>query len=63
VLLHVGMFKTGTTAIQGALFRARPQLAEHGVLHAGDSRHPMEAVQAFTGLKPLVDNIPPRIEQ
>jgi hypothetical protein len=63
VLLHVGMFKTGTTAIQGALFRARSQLAQHGVLHAGDSRHPMEAVQAFTGLKPLVGNIPPRIER
>jgi hypothetical protein len=63
VLLHVGMFKTGTTAIQGALFRARPQLAAHGVLHAGDTRHPMEAVQAFIGLKPLVGNIPPRLER
>jgi hypothetical protein len=63
VLLHVGMFKTGTTAIQGALFRARPQLAAHGVLHAGDTRNPMEAVQAFTGLKPLVGNAPPRIKR
>jgi hypothetical protein len=62
VLLHVGMFKTGTTAIQGALFRARPQLAEHGVLHAGETRNPMQAVLAFRGQqmpgKPL-----PRPEQ
>jgi hypothetical protein len=63
VLLHIGTFKTGTTAIQGALFHARPQLAENGVLHAGVSPQPMEAVQAFTGRKPLVGNVPPRIER
>jgi hypothetical protein len=51
VLLHIGMYKTGTTAIQGALFQARPHLAEHGVLHAGMSRHPASAVLAFTGRK------------
>jgi hypothetical protein len=54
VLLHVGPHKTGTTAIQGALFRARPQLLEHGVLHAGRKRHPMQAVRALRGLPPPV---------
>jgi hypothetical protein len=62
VLLHVGMFKTGTTAIQGALFRARPQLAEHGVLHAGETRNPMQAVLAFRG-QVLPGKPPPRPEQ
>jgi len=37
VLLHIGTFKTGTTAIQGALYQARPELGQHGVLHAGPS--------------------------
>jgi hypothetical protein len=49
VLLHIGMYKTGTSAIQGALFQARPHLAEHGVVHAGKSRHPMGAVLALIG--------------
>jgi hypothetical protein len=62
VLLHVGMFKTGTTAIQGALFRARPRLAEHGVLHPGDTRNPMQAVLAFRGHK-MLGKPPPRIER
>jgi hypothetical protein len=62
VLLHVGMFKTGTTAIQGALFRARPQLAEHGVLHAGGTRNPMQAVLAFRGQQ-MPGKPPPRPEQ
>jgi hypothetical protein len=62
VLLHVGMFKTGTTAIQGALFRARPQLAEHGVLHAGETRNPMQAVLAFRGQQ-MKGKPPPRIER
>jgi hypothetical protein len=63
VLLHIGVFKTGTTAIQGALFRARPQLAEHGVLHAGATRHPISAVLALTGLRARVGKPPPRMEQ
>ena len=48
VLLHVGPHKTGTSAIQGALFEARPQLESHGVLHAG-ARNPIAAVQALRG--------------
>jgi hypothetical protein len=63
VLLHIGLFKTGTTAIQGALFQARSQLGEHRVLHAGRGRHPMEAVLAFRGSKSLIGNATPRIGQ
>jgi hypothetical protein len=63
VLLHVGVFKTGTTSIQGALFRARPQLAEHGVLHAGATRQPISAVLALTGLRGRVGKPRPRMEQ
>jgi hypothetical protein len=63
VLLHIGTFKTGTTATQGALFQARPLLAEHGVLHAGEGRQPMQAVLALRGRKSLVGNPTPRIEQ
>lgn len=35
VLLHVGVHKTGTTAIQAALQDARPELREMGVLYPG----------------------------
>ena len=35
MLLHVGVHKTGTTAIQAALADARAQLAEHGVTYPG----------------------------
>jgi hypothetical protein len=63
VLLHVGPFKTGTSAIQGALFRARPQLEQYGVLHAGVGTQPMQAVLALRGVPPLVGDSPPQIEQ
>jgi hypothetical protein len=62
VLLHIGLFKTGTTSLQDALFRARPQLADHGVLHAGRGRNPMQAVLALRGAQPLVGYAPPRIK-
>lgn len=35
VLLHVGVHKTGTTALQAALAAARPDLARHGVRYPG----------------------------
>jgi hypothetical protein len=63
VLLHIGLFKTGTTSLQGAMFRARPQLADHGVLHAGQGRNPVQAVLALRGVQPLVGYAAPRIEQ
>lgn len=45
-LLHIGPHKTGTTAIQGALFAARDKLPAHGVEFPATSRHPMEAALA-----------------
>lgn len=33
--LHIGMPKTGTTSIQHALAKARPQLARHGLVYPG----------------------------
>lgn len=45
-LLHIGPHKTGTTAIQGALFAAKDMLPEHGVEFPATSRHPMEAALA-----------------
>ncbi len=35
VLLHVGVHKTGTTAIQAALADARPDLAKRDILYPG----------------------------
>jgi hypothetical protein len=35
VLMHIGVHKTGTTAIQAALADARPQLREHNVTYPG----------------------------
>lgn len=35
ILLHVGPHKTGTTAVQGALAAARPQLLAAGILYPG----------------------------
>jgi hypothetical protein len=63
VLLHIGPHKTGTTAIQGALFRARPELANHGVLHPGSTPQPRQAVLALRGVRPLPGDPIPRKEQ
>jgi hypothetical protein len=49
VLLHVGPHKTGTTALQGALWAAREKLHRQGVRLAGRSRNPASAVRAVTG--------------
>ena len=45
-LIHIGPHKTGTTAVQSALWNARPRLREQGVHHAGRSRNPSNAVRA-----------------
>jgi hypothetical protein len=52
VLLHVGPFKTGTTAIQGALELARHELPEHGVVYPGKGRRAMRPGWAALGRKP-----------
>ena len=49
VLLHIGPHKTGTTALQAALWAARAELPGQGVRLAGRSRNPAAAVRAVTG--------------
>jgi len=48
VLLHVGVHKTGTTALQAALFDARPALRDQGVHYPGRTRsHYMHGLAAI----------------
>jgi hypothetical protein len=49
VLMHIGPHKTGTTAIQTALFEARNKLARQGVIWPARSRHPRPAFLAAIG--------------
>lgn len=51
VLVHVGMFKTGTTALQNRLARARPQLAERQVTYPGTREAHHVPAQALRGLR------------
>lgn len=51
VLVHVGPFKTGTTAIQGALQDARDRLPGHGVLYPGTARRIARPGWAVLGRK------------
>jgi hypothetical protein len=61
-LVHIGPHKTGTTAIQAALFEARPALLAQGVRHLGRSRNPSAPVRAVTGqLSPYSDDETPPI--
>lgn len=50
VLLHIGPAKTGSTAMQHAMFQAREQLAEHGVHYVGSRPHEKEAGGIALGL-------------
>ncbi|MBA2955570.1 hypothetical protein GON03_14635 [Nocardioides sp. MAH-18] len=45
-VLHIGPHKTGTTGLQRAFWASRDLLAEHGVLWAGGTAHPMAAAIA-----------------
>ncbi|WP_158296644.1 hypothetical protein [Nocardioides albidus] len=47
--LHIGLPKTGTTALQGALDRARPRLEELGAHNVGKGRHEMRVAQLAAG--------------
>jgi hypothetical protein len=49
-LIHIGPQKTGSTALQGALHKARAQLRELGVLYPGPAMRPWEALGAGLGL-------------
>ena len=47
VLLHIGVHKTGTTAIQAALADARPRLASSGILYPGKRQAQHRAAMAI----------------
>lgn len=48
-LLHIGLPKAGSTALQGALHAARPLLAQHDILLAGRTQHPYAAAAVAAG--------------
>jgi hypothetical protein len=50
ILLHVGLPKTGTTALQTTLAHRRPKLAEHGVVYPGTQRNHRHAIYDRGGL-------------
>ena len=50
--MHVGPYKTGSTALQGALHRARDELARHDAAYAGQGSRAMRAGWAVLGETP-----------
>ncbi|WP_168798347.1 hypothetical protein, partial [Nocardioides sp.] len=48
-LLHIGLPKTGTTALQAALHAARDELESRGVHNVSKSRHPLAAAAYGAG--------------
>ncbi len=58
LLLHIGPHKTGTTAIQGAMRKARRKMAKHDVIYAGKTRQHQMAALAVTGGKGLLGDRP-----
>lgn len=50
VLVHIGPFKTGTTALQASLAGQRSDLLEHGVLYPGTGRRQAREVFALLGV-------------
>ncbi|MFF4396823.1 hypothetical protein [Streptomyces sp. NPDC001480] len=58
-LLHIGPHKTGTTAIQGALFAAKETLPRYGVEFPAHSRHPMEAALAASARPAMMGDTAP----
>jgi hypothetical protein len=59
VLLHIGPYKTGSTAIQQALFDRRDALAEHGVLYPGRWRRLFREGHALMQWSPRGRPVPP----
>ncbi|HVT63638.1 MAG TPA: hypothetical protein VHD81_00605 [Mycobacteriales bacterium] len=60
LLLHIGPFKTGTTAIQTGFRNAIPVLKEHGVTLVGQNRRNVRrAVLSVTGNRGLSGDEPP----
>ncbi len=60
-LLHIGPHKTGTSAIQGALYLARGRLAAQGVVYPGQGRTILWPILAVTGQPPLRGEPTPKI--
>lgn len=58
-LLHIGPHKTGTTAIQGALFAAKERMRAYGVEFPATSRHPMQAVLAACSRQGMIGDAAP----
>lgn len=60
VLLHIGPYKTGSTAIQAALFAHRDVLAEHGVHYPGRWRRLYREGHALMRWAPRGRTLPPQ---
>jgi hypothetical protein len=60
-LLHIGPHKTGTSAIQGALYLARERLAAEGISYPGRGRAVLWPILAVTGQPPLLGEPRPKI--
>ncbi|MFF8974051.1 hypothetical protein [Streptomyces sp. NPDC014995] len=58
-LLHIGPHKTGTTAVQGALFAAKERMPAYGVEFPATSRHPMQAVLAACARPGMIGDTTP----
>ncbi|GHE84199.1 hypothetical protein GCM10018772_03740 [Streptomyces fumanus] len=58
-LLHIGPHKTGTTAVQGALFAAKDAMRAHGVEFPAHTRHPMEAALAACARPAMMGDLAP----
>jgi hypothetical protein len=59
ILLHIGPYKTGSTALQQALFDQRDVLAEHGVYYPGRWRRLFREGHALMQWSPRGRPVPP----
>lgn len=59
ILLHVGPYKTGSTAIQSALFEQREALAEHGIYYPGKWRRLFREGHSLLRWAPRGLSVPP----
>ena len=62
-LVHIGAHKTGTTALQAAMWGARDAMHDQGVRYAGRYRNPASAVRAVTGQESLYSDKPPPMRE
>lgn len=59
VLLHIGPYKTGSTAVQTALFARREELAAHGVAYPGPRSRAGRQGWSVLGWSPAGQELPP----